>query len=420
MTAPPKPVRTTIIIPAFFILVIAWIFTAISSALVVVTNFFLLGFLGILLGVFLTKASGVVQRWTGANYKVCLLLVIIAWMALSVLIIALTGSMIEERIRKAMDQFDRSAVQITDWLNENPSIKSFLQQLPLAGDLLDHTSAIESTGDGGAPQAANTSSPTEPSETGTEQNQNSSSSEGGQDQGSEESSTTTDAMELLQSPTVSRTINVINGVLQTALNAILNIAIVIVVGIFLAVDPLLYRDGIVKLFKPSWRRRARDILDQLGTQLWAWSLGRITTMIITGTGVWIGLYLIGAPVPFVLGLMAGILTFIPNIGSAIALIMAMIVSLPEGLTTVGLVCATFAGFQLIESYLITPLIQQRAVEIPPALLLTWQVLLGMLAGFLGLAIATPILATLMVLIRTLWLEEMLDEERTRPTAPGSE
>ncbi|MAT13799.1 MAG: hypothetical protein CMJ46_00850 [Planctomyces sp.] len=412
MTAPSKPIRTNIIIPAFFILLMAWLFTAVSSALVVVTNFFLLGFLGILLGVFLTKASTVVQHYIGANYKVCLLLVIITWLVLFVLIFALTGNMIEDRIHKAIDQFDRSAVEISVWLNENPNIKSFIEQLPLAGDLMEHTSAIDSTGDGGAPQEANTQANSAATEGDSSQNGSASNDSGN-------GASTANAMQLLQSSTVSRTINVINSVLQTALSAILNIAIVIVVGIFLAVDPEMYRDGVVRLCKPSWRTRARDILDQLGIQMWAWSIGRITTMVITGTGVWISLYLIGAPIPFVLGLMAGILTFIPNIGSAIALIMAMVVSLPEGFTTVGLVFATFIGFQLIESYLITPLVQQRAVSIPPALLLTWQVLLGMVAGFLGLAIATPMLAALMVVIRTLWLEEMLGEEESHPTAPGT-
>ena len=141
-------------------------------------------------------------------------------------------------------------------------------------------------------------------------------------------------------------------------------------------------------------------------------------MALTGVGVGIVLWLIGVPMPVTLGIITGLCTFIPNIGPVIALVLAVLVAFPEGLTTVGLTVSGYVLFQLIESYLLTPLIQKKQVDMPPALILTAQLLMGVLCGFLGIAVATPLVAVAMVVTGMLYVEDRLGEDRTLDDLPG--
>ena len=138
-------------------------------------------------------------------------------------------------------------------------------------------------------------------------------------------------------------------------------------------------------------------MHQLGDQLWRWLIGRLASMAITGVGVGVALWLLDVPLAVTLGVMTGLLTFIPNIGAAIALIASAFVALPSGLSTVVWVVAIYLAFQMLESYVVTPLIQEHQVSVPPAILISFQALLGVLLGFAGALIASPVLVTAMVL-----------------------
>ena len=123
----------------------------------------------------------------------------------------------------------------------------------------------------------------------------------------------------------------------------------------------------------------------------------------------LGLWILGVPAPLSLGFVAGVLSFIPNFGPLLSLVPAVIVALPNGPQMVLYVILLYAGIQLVESYFITPLIQHRAVRLPPALILLAQILMGVLFGFLGLLLATPLTAVLLVLIKRLYIEDVLAE-----------
>lgn len=119
------------------------------------------------------------------------------------------------------------------------------------------------------------------------------------------------------------------------------------------------------------------------------------------------------PLAFALGLIAGLLAFIPNIGPVIAIAPALLLALPEGRTTLLIVLAIYIGVQALESYAITPLIQQEKVSLPPALIIAVQLLFGVLFGLLGLALATPIAAALMTVINLVYVRDYLDRETAR-------
>jgi predicted PurR-regulated permease PerM len=136
-------------------------------------------------------------------------------------------------------------------------------------------------------------------------------------------------------------------------------------------------------------------------------------MTVVGVLTWLGLWLIGVPLAVVLGLIAALLAFIPNIGPIIAAVPAVLLALSEGPTTALLVVGVYVAVQSLESYVITPLIQQEQVSLPPALIISMQLLMGVLFGILGLALATPMAALGLTLIREAYVKLYLDGEPRR-------
>jgi predicted PurR-regulated permease PerM len=137
------------------------------------------------------------------------------------------------------------------------------------------------------------------------------------------------------------------------------------------------------------RGRAHEVLGTLGQTLRGWLLGQFGVMVINGVLTWLGLMLIGVPQAALLGVITGVLNFIPNLGPFLAAVPALLLALSEGPTQVLSVLALFVLIQNLEGFVLTPLVQQRTVDIPPALLLTAQVLLGVLFGFSGCCSRCP-------------------------------
>ena len=126
----------------------------------------------------------------------------------------------------------------------------------------------------------------------------------------------------------------------------------------------------------------------------------------------LGLWLIGVPYALTLAVIAGLLSFIPNIGPVLALIPALLVALMQGPSTILWVTALYMGTQFFESYFLTPYLQQEVVEIPPAFALIMQVLFGVMAGALGVVLAVPITAAGMVVVRMLYVEDYLERRNS--------
>lgn len=202
------------------------------------------------------------------------------------------------------------------------------------------------------------------------------------------------------------------GVFYTVLPAVASLLIVLFLGLYLSVEPQLYTRGLVLLVPPSRRERARDVLRQLNRALKWFLLARAASMAVLFGLTWIGLALLGVPFAFPLALLAGLLEFIPNIGPVIAAVPAVAVAFAQAPILGVWVILLYVVLQGVESYLITPLIQREMVSIPPALLFVVQLLLGYFFGLLGLLLAAPLTAVLMVLVRTLYLEDVLGERGT--------
>lgn len=204
----------------------------------------------------------------------------------------------------------------------------------------------------------------------------------------------------------------ITGVFSSTFNILANIFIVIFIGFYIAANPEVYKRGVVLLFPPSHRENVRAVLDMSGATLKMWIVGRLIDMLIVGAATTIGLWIIGIPLALLLGVIAGVLTFIPYIGPLISVVPALLISLTQGFQAAAYVLALYAAVQLVESYFITPLIQKKAVDLPPALTISAQVFLGIAVGGLGVALATPLAAVAMVMTKQVYVKEYLENSNS--------
>ncbi len=209
---------------------------------------------------------------------------------------------------------------------------------------------------------------------------------------------------------------VAGGVVSSTFGIIGDIAVVAGVGLFFAIHPSLYAQGLVRLLPISRRKRAALILSQVGTQLQWWFVGQLCSMFSIGIVTYIGLKLLGVPMAVTLAMLAGLMNFVPNFGPLIAAAPAVVLAFaPHGDQTelrpalAGWVIVMYIIVQLLEGWVITPFFQQRAVELPPALIIISQVVFALFFGPIGLILATPILAATIVLVRMIYVEDILGD-----------
>lgn len=181
------------------------------------------------------------------------------------------------------------------------------------------------------------------------------------------------------------------------------------IGLFLAYDPQTYRNGLVRLIPIKKRKRAQEVLDEVTSTLRWWLVGKFFSMAIIGFFTTIGLWLLGVPLAITLGLIAAILTFVPNLGAILATLPAVLIAASQDLDKAFYVVILYIVIQTVESNVITPTIQEKTISLPPALTISAQLLMAILVGGLGLVLATPLTAMLVVLLRMLYIEDVLNE-----------
>ncbi|WFU69881.1 MULTISPECIES: AI-2E family transporter [unclassified Bradyrhizobium] len=197
------------------------------------------------------------------------------------------------------------------------------------------------------------------------------------------------------------------------------VLVILFLGILFAFDPTGHRESLVMLVKHSYRARARAVMDEMGSIMRLWFVGQLIRIALMTLCVWIALYLIGLPGPFVLGLQAGLSNFIPYLGPIVAAIPIALVAMPLGASLLIWAVVIYTIIQSIEGYVIGPLIQRQAVEIPPAWTLVAIVLLGSLFGVLGIALAMPLVAIGRVAIIRFYVEDYLGDD-PRPATIASD
>jgi predicted PurR-regulated permease PerM len=201
----------------------------------------------------------------------------------------------------------------------------------------------------------------------------------------------------------------LTGLASTTAGVVVNILIVCILGVYLASQPDLYSRGLKLLLPLSYRERAGEVLVVIDEALRRWLVGRFALMLINGGLTAIGLRLLGIPLSLTLGLLAGLLNFVPNFGPWIAAIPAVLIAFLQGPEQALYVALLYLVLQSIDGYLLTPLVDRRSVELPPVLTITAQVILGLAFGFLGILLASPLTAVAMILIKMLYIEDLLGD-----------
>ncbi len=193
---------------------------------------------------------------------------------------------------------------------------------------------------------------------------------------------------------ISQTLKLLLG----TVSAVGNFFILLFLGLAFAAQPSVYRKGLIFMAPARHRARATVIVDRIGETLERWLMAQMVTMFAVFFVTWIGLAIIGIQSSFILGIQAGLLAFIPTVGALIGGMIVVLASLASGWVAAASAFVLFLGVHVLESYVLTPIIQRQALDIPPATLFAFQILLGVVFGIWGLALALPLMAIAKVMI----------------------
>ena len=188
-----------------------------------------------------------------------------------------------------------------------------------------------------------------------------------------------------------------------------DIYVILFLGFLILASPQVYVEGILHLIPKDRRKRGREVLNTLGQTLRSWLSGKLLSMLIVAVLTWIGLLIIGVPLALILAISAGLLAFVPNFGPLAALVLGVLMAATQGPQQMLWTALVYIAVQVIESNLLTPVIQRQKVSLPIAMILFAQLVLGVYTGALGLILATPIFAIVMVLVKMLYVEDVLDD-----------
>lgn len=310
---------------------------------------------GILFGVFLNGLARLLSRWTGLAYKWSLTAVVLILLGLIGGFLTLMAQQVSEQVDQFLQQFQEASDQLMQQLREMPVGRRILGEMQQTSE------------------------------------------------------------QVLSSESVQRISSAARRVVEGVLFGAGAVLIIFFVGLYLAGDSGRYRDGLVALFPVSKRPRVREVIHAVAETLWSWLMGQLAAMTIIGVATAIGLWILGVPMPITLGVLTFFLVFIPNIGPIVATIPQSLLAYQAGGVQLVMYVIIFnIVLQTVESYLVTPMIQQYEVELPAAMIITVQVILGYVAGIMGLLFATPLAAAAMVMIQMLYIEDVLGDPSLAP------
>ena len=201
---------------------------------------------------------------------------------------------------------------------------------------------------------------------------------------------------------------------QGSLSAAAATVIVLFCGLYLAFHPATYLRGLLHLVPPRGRARAAEVLADCGEALNRWLLGSLISMLLVGVTVGLGLWWAGVPSPLALAVLAGLAQFVPVIGPWAATVPGLIVAAAQGPHTFAWAAAVYLGASQFEANVATPLLLRHMVELPMGLTLFAVLAMGVLLGPLGVLFATPLAVMAYVLVRCLYVEDLLGDPLTSP------
>ena len=204
----------------------------------------------------------------------------------------------------------------------------------------------------------------------------------------------------------------VGGIFSSTIGAVGNFLIVVLLSIYLAIEPKFYAQGFARLFPIPKRPRVFEVLANIGLSLQWWLIGKAGSMVFIALLTWLALAILGVPMAMTLGLIAGLLSFIPNFGPIMSAIPAILIAFVESPMMAVYTIGVFVGVQLIESNIVTPIIERETVELPPGLTIVFQLALAVMVGGLGLVLATPLLAVIIVVVEMVYIQDTLGDHES--------
>ena len=192
----------------------------------------------------------------------------------------------------------------------------------------------------------------------------------------------------------------------TAFGGILDALLVIVTALYLAANPEAYVRGALRLLPPASRPRVAHALADAAAKLRRWLLGQLASMTVVGIATGIGLAIAHVPMPFALGLLSGLLDFVPVVGPLVAAVPGVLVAFTQGPDVALWAIVVYGVVQFTEGHFIVPMVQRWAVSLPPAMGLLGAVVFGILFGAIGVLFAMPLLVAAVSLVQDLYVRPM--------------
>ena len=204
--------------------------------------------------------------------------------------------------------------------------------------------------------------------------------------------------------------------LFSGLHVLINLVSVLVMGVYLALRPALYRDGILALVPHLHKDLVRDVLADLASTLRAWIVGQIAAMVILGGLTWAGLWMLGVPYALAFGVFTGLVALVPFFGTLVSTLLPALFVLGSGGPWLAFwVIVLGIAVHLLEANFVAPIIMERQVHMPPVLSILSVLVMAELLGVVGLLVAVPTLATVMVIIRRIYIHRLLEGRGFRRT-----
>ena len=192
---------------------------------------------------------------------------------------------------------------------------------------------------------------------------------------------------------------------KSTLAAFGGLLLVIFLSIYLATDPELYRRGLLALLPPRRRELASRVMDRIAVVLRKWLVTQLIAMAVIGSVSTIALLILRVKAAFALGVLAGLFEFIPTVGPILSAVPAVAMGFLDSPEKALLIAVVYIGIQFLENHILIPLLMKGGMDLPPALTVITQALLALVFGFLGLMVAVPMLATVMVVVQMLYVDE---------------
>jgi predicted PurR-regulated permease PerM len=355
---------------------------------------FIVTFLGVLLGLAMARAVDYlekirIRRGIGAP------LVLLTLIGLAIGLGALIGPSLRDQTKQLTSELPKAMQQVEKWINQTPAKALVQQHLPQEGQQQQQPQGQQK-------QQSSQAKPQESHQSGQKQQRE---PQQGQGQQQQQGGLTAQIGRELHNAT-----KFLFPIITSVFGAIGGLVIVLFLAMYIAATPGLYREGLRHLIPHRYRDRGDDLLDALRDTLRQWLIARVMAMVIIGVITGGALALLGVKGAAALGVLAGIMEFVPFFGPVISAVPAIGIALVDSPQKALWVIGLYLIVQQLEGNVVTPLLLEKRLDIPPVLTVVAVSALGVVFGVLGMLIAEPLLAAVLVTTKLLYVQDVVGDE----------